>query len=115
LEAIEIPIERRETMDALWAAIGRLDLDLKMALLLRDLVGLSCLEISDALEITLATVKWRIYRAPAKKYSSGWPSKGSWPTSPRSARGCRGLSANARVFRRRELLRMAGGRRILLH
>ena len=63
LAAIEMPIERRETMDALWAAIGRLDLDLKMALLLRDVVGLSYLEISDALEITLATVKWRIYRA----------------------------------------------------
>jgi RNA polymerase sigma-70 factor (ECF subfamily) len=63
LQAIEMPIERRETMDALWAAIGRLDLDLKMALLLRDVVGLSYLEISDALEITLATVKWRIYRA----------------------------------------------------
>jgi RNA polymerase sigma-70 factor (ECF subfamily) len=63
LQAIEMPIERRETMDALWAAIGRLDLDLKMALLLRDVVGMSYLEISDALEITLATVKWRIYRA----------------------------------------------------
>lgn len=63
LQAIEMPIERRETMDALWAAIGRLDLDLKMALLLRDVVGLSYVEISDALEITLATVKWRIYRA----------------------------------------------------
>jgi RNA polymerase sigma-70 factor (ECF subfamily) len=37
--------------------------DLRMALLLRDIVGLSYAEISDSLEITLATVKWRIYKA----------------------------------------------------
>ena len=34
-----------------------------MALLLRDIVGLSYNEIADSLEITLATVKWRIYKA----------------------------------------------------
>ena len=34
-----------------------------MALLLRDIVGLAYTEIADALEITLATVKWRIYKA----------------------------------------------------
>jgi DNA-directed RNA polymerase specialized sigma24 family protein len=34
-----------------------------MALLLRDVVGLSYNEIADALEITLATVKWRIFKA----------------------------------------------------
>jgi DNA-directed RNA polymerase specialized sigma24 family protein len=34
-----------------------------MALLLRDVVGLSYTEISDSLEVTLATVKWRIYKA----------------------------------------------------
>jgi DNA-directed RNA polymerase specialized sigma24 family protein len=34
-----------------------------MALLLRDVTGLSYTEIADALEITLATVKWRIYKA----------------------------------------------------
>jgi DNA-directed RNA polymerase specialized sigma24 family protein len=34
-----------------------------MALLLRDVVGLSYTEIADALEITLATVKWRIFQA----------------------------------------------------
>ena len=32
-------------------------------LLLRDVVGLSYTEIADSLEITLATVKWRIYKA----------------------------------------------------
>jgi len=34
-----------------------------MALLLRDVVGLAYTEIADTLEITLATVKWRIYKA----------------------------------------------------
>jgi DNA-directed RNA polymerase specialized sigma24 family protein len=34
-----------------------------MALLLRDVVGLPYNEIADSLEITLATVKWRIFKA----------------------------------------------------
>ena len=50
-------------MDAVWQAIGGLSVDLKMALLLRDLVGLSYAEIAEALDTTLATVKWRIYKA----------------------------------------------------
>ena len=58
-----MPFEQHETIDALWCEIGRLDLDLKMALLLRDVVGLSYREIADSLEVTLATVKWRIYKA----------------------------------------------------
>jgi len=52
-----------EEMDAVWRSIGSLSLDLKMALLLRDVAGLSYVEIADALETTLATVKWRIYKA----------------------------------------------------
>jgi RNA polymerase sigma-70 factor (ECF subfamily) len=50
-------------VDALWRAVENLNVDLKMALLLRDVVGLAYTEIADALEITLATVKWRIYKA----------------------------------------------------
>ncbi len=57
------PSESVEDMDSVWRAIGGLTLDLKMALLLRDVVGLSYAEIADALETTLATVKWRIYKA----------------------------------------------------
>jgi predicted RNA polymerase sigma factor len=34
-----------------------------MALLLRDVVGLSYSEIADSLEVTLSTVKWRIWKA----------------------------------------------------
>ena len=63
LEAIDQPFERMETIDAVWRSIEALNVDLKMALLLRDVVGLAYNEIADALEITLATVKWRIYKA----------------------------------------------------
>ncbi|HEV8098932.1 MAG TPA: sigma-70 family RNA polymerase sigma factor [Gaiellaceae bacterium] len=63
LEVLDAPIERGETVDALWRAIHDLNPDLKMALLLRDVVGLSYTEIADSLEVTLATVKWRIYKA----------------------------------------------------
>jgi RNA polymerase sigma-70 factor (ECF subfamily) len=62
-EVMDAPAERIEAMDAVWRAINLLNVDLKMALLLRDVVGLSYTEIADSLEITLATVKWRIYKA----------------------------------------------------
>jgi RNA polymerase sigma-70 factor (ECF subfamily) len=57
------PADSVEEMDVVWRSIGALNVDLKMALLLRDVVGLSYAEIADALETTLATVKWRIYKA----------------------------------------------------
>jgi RNA polymerase sigma-70 factor (ECF subfamily) len=63
LEVVDAPFERVEAIDAVWRAVGDLSVDLKMALLLRDVVGLSYTEIADSLEITLATVKWRIYKA----------------------------------------------------
>ncbi len=63
IDVVDAPIERVETIDSLWRAVGELNPDLKMALLLRDVVGLSYVEIADSLEITLATVKWRIYKA----------------------------------------------------
>jgi RNA polymerase sigma-70 factor (ECF subfamily) len=63
LEVLDTPLENLEEMDALWRAINALSVDLRMALLLRDVVGLSYMEIADSLEITLATVKWRIYKA----------------------------------------------------
>jgi RNA polymerase sigma-70 factor (ECF subfamily) len=63
LEVVDAPLERVEAMDAVWRSVANLTPDLKMALLLRDVVGLSYTEIADSLEITLATVKWRIYKA----------------------------------------------------
>jgi RNA polymerase sigma-70 factor, ECF subfamily len=63
LEVVDAPMERVEAVDAVWRSVRELNVDLKMALLLRDVVGLSYTEIADSLEITLATVKWRIYKA----------------------------------------------------
>jgi RNA polymerase sigma-70 factor (ECF subfamily) len=63
LEVLDAPVERVEAIDAVWRAVNELNVDLKMALLLRDIVGLSYAEIGDALEVTLATVKWRIFKA----------------------------------------------------
>ena len=60
LEVIDAPLEQTEAIDALWHAVEALNPDLKMALLLRDISGLSYNEIADSLEVTLATVKWRI-------------------------------------------------------
>jgi RNA polymerase sigma-70 factor (ECF subfamily) len=59
----DAPPEQRQAMAALWHAVGELKLELKMPLLLRDVVGLSYAEIAEALEIELTTVKWRIYHA----------------------------------------------------
>jgi RNA polymerase sigma-70 factor, ECF subfamily len=63
IDVVDAPPERIETIDAVWRAVALLNPDLKMSLLLRDVVGLSYHEIADSLEITLATVKWRIYKA----------------------------------------------------
>ena len=62
-EVVDAPFERIEAIDAVWRAVEHLTVDLKMALLLRDIVGLSYNEIADSLEVTLATVKWRIWKA----------------------------------------------------
>ena len=63
LSVVDAPAEQGEAIEALWRAVGLLDLDLKMALLLRDVAGFTYTEIAEILEITLTTVKWRIYTA----------------------------------------------------
>ena len=63
LEVVDAPVEQAETIQALWQAVDALNTELKMALLLRDVVGLSYNEIADSLDTTLATVKWRIFKA----------------------------------------------------
>src|SRR5947199_92040 len=52
LESVDTPFEQLEAMDAVWRAIHALNPDLKTALLMRDVVGLSYNEIADTLEIT---------------------------------------------------------------
>ena len=52
-----------DEMELVWNAVGALNSDLRMALLLRDVMGLSYSEIAEALDTTLATVKWRIFKA----------------------------------------------------
>ena len=63
LDLVDARFERRETVAEVWQAIDGLSTDLKMPLLLRDVVGLSYPEIAVTLEITLPTVKWRIFHA----------------------------------------------------
>jgi RNA polymerase sigma-70 factor (ECF subfamily) len=63
LSVVDAPYEEGEAIEEIWRAVRDLNPDLKLALLLRDVVGLSYLEIADSLEITLSTVKWRIYKA----------------------------------------------------
>ena len=60
---VEPRFEQSEPIEALWAAVALLNVDMREALLLRDIVGLSYHEIADSLEITLAMVKWRIHKA----------------------------------------------------
>ena len=48
LEVVDVPPERVEIIDAVWRAVALLNPDLKMALLLRDVVGLSYTEIADS-------------------------------------------------------------------
>ena len=83
------PAEPIESMEAVWEAIAGLSLDLKMALLLRDVVGLSYAEIAEALETTLATVKWRIYKARetvvAELVRGGAARRGALPSPSRAS------------------------------
>ena len=60
---VEARFEQAEPIEALWAAVAALNVDLRTALLLRDIVGLSYSEIAGSLETTLTTVKWRIHKA----------------------------------------------------
>lgn len=52
-----------EESQLLWACIADLDVDLRSALILRDVHGFSYREIGEIVGSTLSTVKWRIYQA----------------------------------------------------
>jgi RNA polymerase sigma-70 factor (ECF subfamily) len=59
----DAPVERAETIGAIWRAVEGLPPELKTALLLRDVAGFSYAEIMEIAETSLPTVKWRIFRA----------------------------------------------------
>ena len=56
-------VEGFEEAELLRWCIGRLAVDLRSALVLRDVLGFRYQEIADILDVTLSTVRWRIYRA----------------------------------------------------
>jgi RNA polymerase sigma-70 factor (ECF subfamily) len=87
---VDPPAEQAETIEALWRAIDGLKLDLKTALLLRDVSGFSYDEIAEILGTTLATVKWRIYQARQEVQRvldhEGLTPAGTTPVRPASPR-----------------------------
>lgn len=87
---VDPPAEQAETIEALWRAIDGLKLDLKTALLLRDVSGFSYDEIAEILGTTLATVKWRIYQARQEVQRAldrqGLAPAGTTPVRPASPR-----------------------------
>ena len=66
-----------EEHELLWECIGRLDVDLQSALVLRDVYGFSYKEIAEIVGATLATVKWRIYQAREQVHSAYKAATGS--------------------------------------
>ena len=60
---LDPPFERPETIDALWRAVEDAQRRPEDGAPAARLVGLSYNEIADSLEMTLATVKWRIFKA----------------------------------------------------
>lgn len=63
IELVDVPLEGGEMVVAIWQAIARLPIDLRAVLLLRDVYGLSYAEIGDVLEVSLPTVRWRIFES----------------------------------------------------
>ena len=63
IELDRVPPAAIAAAPEVFRAIGELNVDMRAALLLRDVVGLSYNEIAEALEISLATTKWRIFKA----------------------------------------------------
>ncbi len=56
------PAERDETRGQVWEVLDALDVKFRSVLVLRDVHGLSCREIAPILEVTHATVRWRLHR-----------------------------------------------------
>ena len=57
-----VPVERQETRSQVWRVLERMDGKFKSVLVLRDIHGMSCREIAPILDVTHATVRWRLHR-----------------------------------------------------
>ncbi len=64
-------LERSETAERVRACIDRLAPHFRSVLVLRELEGLSCLEIADIVGATHVTVRWRLHRG-RKLFQEEW-------------------------------------------
>lgn len=58
----EEALQRQDTRGRVWQVLSNLDEKFKAVLVLRDIHGLSCREIAPILDVTHATVRWRLHR-----------------------------------------------------
>jgi RNA polymerase sigma-70 factor (ECF subfamily) len=58
----DAPVEREETRGQVWRVLERMDAKFRAVLVLRDIHGMSCREIAPILDVTHATVRWRLHR-----------------------------------------------------
>ena len=65
------PAERRETRELVWQVLEGMDAKFKAVLVLRDLHGMSCREIAPILNVTHATVRWRLHKG-RKLFRERW-------------------------------------------
>jgi RNA polymerase sigma-70 factor (ECF subfamily) len=79
-----IPEHGVEESDLLWSCIGALDVDLRSALVLRDVYGFSYKEIAEIVGATLSTVKWRIYQAREQVHAAYEAAAGEGSSARRS-------------------------------
>jgi RNA polymerase sigma-70 factor (ECF subfamily) len=63
IRALEENIERADLLQALWLALGRLDVDQRVALVQRYYLGLSQAEIASRAQSPQGTIKWRLHMA----------------------------------------------------
>lgn len=62
IDTPEVTAVRRETLDSMYAAIARLPASVRLSVVLRDLKGLSYLEIAQFIDCPLSTAKTRVHR-----------------------------------------------------
>ncbi len=56
------PLEQKETRALVWQVLDQLDVKFRSVMVLRDIHGMGCQEIAPILDVTHATVRWRLHR-----------------------------------------------------